>query len=312
MRRSSSILATALLFASALASGCSPSERGSWWYRHPGAMPPDAYGIEQVFLGTGALTPTGVADAALACGVKRMYGSYGPMTGTPSQAQVAQLNSDLHTRGMTSQYLFSDSTYLTNPAALVSDVTSRVVNFDAAHTNLAEHFDAVHLDVEPVQYPECKTATLDPPNCYARVEDLLSLVTSVRQLLAGSDPAVKLFVDIHDWIDLTDLTQGARVAWPAAPTPEASRDAWYGKLDAFVDGVTVFAYDHTNVADAYAAASYEVTHLTHEVRVGINLDPASSFPDVPSLLFGALLLESSYHVPVDLQSVNDVLAAGGC
>ncbi len=301
-----------VLTSVSLTAGCSPGDRGTWWYRHPGDVPADAYGIEEVFAGTGALTTTGVADALLDCEVGRLYGSYGPMSGSniPPANDVALFNQELHARGITSQFLFSEPSYLTNPASLITKIVTRVIDFNAARPDLTEHFDAVHLDVEPVQFPECKMATLDPVACHDRVQDLLSLIFQVRNLLLDRAPKVALYVDLHDWID---IVEGGRIFWPPAPTPEFSRNTWFQGIDGSVDGVSIMAYGHTDVADIFNAASWEVQNLsTADVRVGINLDAATSFPDVASMTTAALLLELLYGVPVDLHSLNDTLALGGC
>ncbi len=298
-----------LLGLMVVAVGCTAPDRGSWWYRHPSAG--DPYGIEEVFAGTGALTTTDVADAALDCGVRRIYGSYGPMTGSnvPSASQVAAFNVELHSRDMTSEFLLSDSSYLTNPSLLYQHVTERVLDFNDAHVGAGERFDAVRLDIEPVSFPACKLATLDPVACYELVAEWLLVVSPVRDLLSSAEPPVALHVDIHEWLD---VTTGGRIAWPTDPTADASRDDWFVTLDAYAQGVTVMAYDHVAAADVWNATSYEATHLGHEVRAGINLDAATSFPDVPSLLAGATLVESSYGLDTDLHDLNDVLAAGGC
>lgn len=298
----------ALAFAfGLLASGCTAPERGSWWYRHPGAG--DSHGIEEVFQGTGALTTTGVADAAVACGLTRVYGSYGPMTGTPSASQVAAFNVELHDRGVRSSYLFSDSSYLTNPSSLYAAVTDRVVNFNAARSNVDEQFDAVHLDVEPVDFPACKQATLDPAACLDVVVAWRFLVADVREILAGAEPPIELEVDMHEWLD---VTPGGRVGWPADPTPEAARDDFFVGLDVYPQRFTIMTYDHTSPGDVWNALSYEDAHLTKEVRAGLNLDATSSFPDVPSLLAGAALFEATYGLDTDLHDLNQILAAGGC
>lgn len=299
----------ALLALVAATLGCSAPDRGSWWYRHPGAG--DPHGIEEVFAGTGALSPTDVADAAFACGIRRMYGSYGPMTGSnvPSASQVATFNVDLHDRGMTSEYLLSDSSYLTNPSALYQHVTERVLDFNAARADVAEQFDAVHLDIEPVSFPACRIATLDPVACYELVAEWLLVIGPVRDLLSSAEPPVALHVDIHEWID---VTSGGRIAWPADPTSDASRDDWFVSLDAYAEGITVMAYDHVTASDVWNATSYEATHLAHEVRAGMNLDPSTSFVDVPSLLAGALQVETAYGLDTDLHDLNDILASGGC
>lgn len=295
------------LFTLGFATGCSAPERGSWWYRHPGDG--DSFGIEEVFQGTGSLTTTGVADAALACGLTRIYGSYGPMTGTPSASQVADFNVALHSRGIRSSYLFSDSSYLTNPSSLLAAVTERVVDFNAARPNADEHFDAVHLDVEPVDFPACKIATLDPAGCLDVVTEWRFLVADVREILAGAEPSIDLEVDMHEWLD---VTPNGRVGWPADPTPEAARDDFFVGLDVYPQRFTVMTYDHTDVADVWSALSYEDAHLAKEVRAGLNLDAASSFPDVPSLLAGAVGFEVAYGGETDLHDLNQILAAGGC
>lgn len=290
-----------------LAAGCTAPERGSWWYRHPGAG--DLFGIEEVFQGTGSLTTTQVADAAVTCGLTRLYGSYGPMTGTPSANQVAAFNVELHDRGIRSSFLFSDSSYLTNPSSLYAAVTDRVVNFNAARSDVNEHFDAVHLDVEPVDFPACKQASLDPAACHGVVEEWRFLVADVREILAGAEPPIELEVDMHEWLD---VTPGGRVGWPADPTPEAARDDFFVGLDVSPQHFTVMTYDHTTPADVWNALAYEEAELTKEVRAGLNLDAATSFPDVPSLLAGAVGVEVGYGVDTDLHDLNQILAAGGC
>lgn len=290
-----------------LVTGCTAPERGSWWYRHPGGG--DPYGIEEVFQGTGALTTTDVADSATACGLTRLYGSYGPMTGTPSANQVAAFNVELHDRGIRSSFLFSDSSYLGNPSSLYAAVNDRVVAFNAARADVNEHFDAVHLDVEPVDFPACKLATLDPAACLDVVTEWRFLVADVREILSGAEPPIELEVDMHEWLD---VTPGGRVGWPADPTPEASRDDFFVGLDVYPQRFTVMTYDHASAADVWNALAYEDAHLIHEVRAGLNLDAATSFPDVPTLLAGAVSFEASYGLATDLHDLNQILAAGGC
>lgn len=303
-------------------SGCG---RGTWWYRHASSGEP--YGIQSVLIeGTGALSPIAMADKIEECRFEKVYASYSVLTdvsdGVTAEANlVADFNAELHSRGISTQYLISDgwtgsdidgSIILDDWTSLLAHIQDRVIAFNMAFASEpAKQFDAIHLDIEPQTAPVCKSSNTlyDGVACHAYFQNLLELVADVF----GNQPKdfhLPVYVDLPVWLDKWET--GSKVTWPAPA--EVSRNEWFETLSVYASGITMMAYGNDDANNLWDSVSWEAANYNGDVRVGLDLDPSGAvpFPDWSSMYLMMLALAINYDIQVDFHSNNEIQAEGGC
>lgn len=296
-----------------LSLGC--TQRGTWWWAHWGDN--DVNGIELFYAqNPNAKSRNEVIKALASCSIKHLYGSYKELPVDQPQ-WMAAWNSDLHAAGRRSFLLLAEHKWLKSPGDLITELDRRLGPWYSAdppsYLTPQSFFDGIHLDVEPVVYAECKTATLDKVKCHARVVDLIDLVTRVRTWINQNAPDLSLSIDVHHWINEISGPD-ARVTWPGATSAQQkqNRDAWYTAIADQVNGMTVMAY-HPDSSKVHARASWERRNVRNssgqqiEVRVGIKHVNAKKMLDIATDLEQPT--DKRY---IDLYDFNELLKDGAC
>jgi len=129
--------------------------RGVWWWTSAG----NPWGVDQV-LGNES-KEADVLQFLRAWNFGRVYCSFSAQT-RASPAIIRAWNAKLHAAGISSQFLLSENTwifpqYRTN--LLTVHIQPKLIDFNAAATNAAQAYDALHLDIEPHGLPEWGTNT---------------------------------------------------------------------------------------------------------------------------------------------------------
>lgn len=311
--RASTLSLSALVLLTPLLAGC---DRGAWWWgKFNTGEPGSIAAFHSAAMGASMPAVPNASDIEpilKTCGIRRLYGSYGDLPRTDPQ-WMWEWNSILHAWKKQSYYLLADPAWLNDHTALLDLLDARIGWWYTAPVGMSinSRFDGLHLDIEPVQFDACKTATNDPVACRALHESLLTLVTAVRGWLDAHDGSMTLYIDVHHWTDEI----GGRVDWStgAFADPALNRDAWYDALAEQVDGITVMAY-HPNLLTLVGRAAWEFANVPTEVRIGIDTD---DYPQIPSngtdgVIDVATMLEFNHDQAVDIHRFNDLVLAGGC
>ncbi|MCB9664428.1 MAG: hypothetical protein H6732_09955 [Alphaproteobacteria bacterium] len=297
-----------------LAGAC---DRGAWWWGKFDAPEPGSIAaFHAAAMGSTAPAVPNASDLAPvldSCWIERLYGSYGSLPQTDPQ-WMWEWNSALHAWDVKSYYLLADPAWIEDSAPLIGLLDQRIGWWTKAPVGLTPNafFDGLHLDLEPVQFPACKTATLDPVACRALHDGLLQTITDVRSWIDANASYLELYVDLHHW---TDVVSGGRVDWSTglSTDPATNRTAWYTQLAAQVDGITVMAY-HPNPVTLVSRVAWEFANVPTEVRVGMDVDDYAGIPfnGTDGLMDVALGLELGEGQRVDVHRFNDLVVAGGC
>lgn len=284
-----------------------PHRRGVWGWADDG----DPFGT------TDAVgDPTGEA-ALLALladqGIGRFYGSYRGRPVTDPDA-IAAWNARLHADGRVADLLFGETVWVCDPDAIRGLVVDQFVAFNASRSDPAERFDGLHLDVEPQglhgDRPECPVDwdTTDDAGKVALMDGLAAVYEAARDEVG---PDVPIAADLPVWFD--NVGTGS-FHWP----DEAARDAWFARVDASVDSVTLMAFCREDVDRVEAGVAWELSALD-TVRIGLSAEhvvgaggECETWVDAAQLLSVADDIEARWPATgVDFQSASRLAALLG-
>ena len=247
----------ALVFPLCRTSAAEP--RGIWWWTSAGKT----WGVDQV-LGDNN-KETQALQFLKAWNFGRVYCSFSSQT-RANPAVIRAWNTKLHAAGISSQLLLSENTWIF-PEKLSNFLTvhiqPKLIDFNAASTNAAERYDALHLDIEPHALPQWGT------NTPAGRKDLLFQYRDTLQ-------AVRTYLDQHGAADIP-VYADLPVWYDQLPTPvgwdsTAERDAWFAALGQSLAGISLMAYERDTAASIESAVSWEIQNFTNECRVALEAD----------------------------------------
>lgn len=190
-------------------------------------------------------------------GVKRIYGSYKNRS-IDEPAVIAAWNERLHLKGIQSQFLFAEPTWVevANRPNLLAKITSRVINFNTSPgRTAAEKFDAVHLDLEPQQLAAWDAGSPAVKRNYLSL--LLDTYTEVRAHLdAAGQYGTGVYADLPVWFDKLPV-DGGSVGWADA----ADRDGWYAAIGVPLSGISMMAFERDSFSSIDNAVAYERANI---------------------------------------------------
>jgi hypothetical protein len=206
----------------------------------------------------------------------RVYCSFSTQT-RANPAVIRAWNAKLHAAGISSQFLLSENTWIfpqNRNNLLTTHIQPKVIDFNAATTNAAERYEALHLDIEPHGLPQWATNT--PAG---RKEYLLQLRDTFQAVRIYLDqhgaPDLAIYADLPVWYDQWPEPVG----WNSA----AERNAWFAALGQSLAGISLMAYERDTAAGIENGVSWEIQNFTNECRValeanvGTNLNTWRSF-----------------------------------
>lgn len=208
-----------------------------------------------------------------AWGFDRLYVNTGTRSITTPEV-VADWNASLDDVGIDVQFLISRFEAALEPdrTVLLDRIQSRLIDYNNSRLDPREHFDAVHLDIEPHT-----TDVWDNGSPTDKRDQLLELKTTyaaVRSLLdVGGQTDVKIYADLPVWYD-----SSSSIGW----TDAAERDQWFADISVPLDGLTMMAYERSSFSSIVSGVTYEASNFAGEVRVGLNnkeIGPGDTFED---------------------------------
>lgn len=244
--------------------GVSASQSRGVWFWYSSSSP---YGSSNI-VGTASLEAQTVGFLS-ARGVKRVYGSYKDRS-IDEPAVIAVWNTRLNTAGISSQFLFSEPTWVevASRSNLLTKITTRVIDFNAMPGRTTpEKFKAVHLDLEPQQLAAWDAGTAADKRAY--LELLLDTYTEVRAHLDTSGhPGIGVYADLPVWFDKLPV-DGGSVGWADA----TDRNAWYAAIGVPLSGVSMMAFARDSFSNIDGAVDYERNNIPGAtVRTAIQAD----------------------------------------
>ena len=301
-------LLTATLFVALSLPAAECKHRGVWFWQDADSF----YGASNI-VGNAGLENQTVAFLN-SKSVKRVYGSYGTQPVT-SPSVSATWNAKLHTAGILSQFLMSETTSIfpSNHPALLTKISLRVLDFNSAPgRTVPEKFDALHLDIEPQALPNWSALTSSEKRDHLLL--LRDTYAAIRtHLITQGVPAFPVYADLPVWFDRLP-GDGGQIGW----TNAADRNQWFTNIAASLTGYTLMAFDQSSFSAISNSVSWELTNgINTQVRVAIEADvgATNTWTNLPA--FNAMLetLETAYgptHA-VDIQSYvkwREAIAAG--
>jgi len=246
-----------------LSRSCAAEPRGIWWW----ASASHPWGVDQV-LGDNN-KETQALQFLKAWNFGRVYCSFSSQT-RANPAVIRAWNTKLHTAGISSQLLLSENTWIIpqdRSNLLTVHIQPKLIDFNAATTNTAQRYDALHLDIEPHALPQWGT------NTPAGRKDLLFQLRDTFQ-------AVRTYLDQHGAADIP-VYADLPVWYDQLPTPvgwnsTAERDAWFAALGQSLAGISLMAYERDTAASIESAVSWEIQNFTNECRVALEADVGTS------------------------------------
>jgi hypothetical protein len=246
------------------------TNRGVWCWKNP-----SPYGLNFI-IGSNDLQNAAVAEFKL-WGISHVYGSYGDQLKTvPGQAALANWNALLHSNGIESQLLISDTSWGSGD----NNILVLMINFNKAQPP-ASQVKAVHLDIEP-----WGLASWPTDNKYNDLVNLAAVYQLVRtELDTNGLTAVPVYADLADWLD--NLSS---INWPSSSV----RDQWYSDILQTLAGITLMAYQQPTLTRIQNVVSWEMTNHPGVVRVGIDAGVGETWSDLNAFATVAGQVESIY------------------
>lgn len=245
--------------------------------------------------------------------IGRFYGSYRGRPVTEPDA-IAAWNLRLHGQGRVSDLLFGETVWVCDPDAVRPLVAEQFVAFNASRSEPLERFHGLHLDVEPqglhgdrVECPVDWDAT-DDAGRLALMDGLAAVYEAARDEVG---PDVPIAVDLPVWFD--NVGTGS-FHWP----DDAARDAWFARVGAVVDSVSLMAFCREDVDRVAEGVAWEFGALD-DVRIGLSAEhvvgaggECETWVDAAHLLGVADDVEARWpETGVDFQSASRLAALVG-
>ena len=248
--------------------------RGVWWWTSTG----HPWGVDQV-LGDNN-KETQAVQFLKAWNFGRVYCSFSTQT-CANPAVIRAWNTQLHAAGISSQFLLSENTWIfpqNRDNLLTVHIQPKLIDFNAAATNAAQRYDALHLDIEPHGLPQWGT------NTPAGRKDYLFLLRDTFQ-------AVRTYLDQHGASDIP-VYADLPVWYDQLPTPvgwssTAERDAWFAALGQSLAGISLMAYERNTAASIESGVAWELQNFTNECRVALEANVGTNGNTWPN--FSALM-----------------------
>lgn len=206
---------------------------------------------------------------------------------------IAGWNSKLDDVDIDVQFLISDFDAAVEPrrSVLLDKIQTRLINFNNARVDSREHFDAVHLDIEPHTTDAWDDGT--PVDKRDLLLEMKTTYQAVRDLLdSGGQTGVEIFADIPVWYD-----SSASIGW----TDDAERDQWFADIAGPLDGLTMMAYERSSLSSIINGVTYEANNFVGEVRVGLNnkeIGPGDTFEDFADYMTMVEALEGDIGITI--------------
>lgn len=206
---------------------------------------------------------------------------------------MARWNSSLDDMGLRVQMLMgdSDATTPSGRTSLLNKVQSRLIDFNLSRSDAREHFDGIHLDIEPHTTDQWQNGSAT--NRRDILLELQATYVSVRSLLdSWGQTGVKIYADIPVWYD-----SSSSIGW----SDDAQRDQWFQDIALALDGLSMMAYERSTLSSIVDGVEYEANNFNGEVRVGINakeIGPGDTFEDYSQYMAMAEALEGDIGIPI--------------
>ena len=230
--------------------------RGIWWWTSAG----NVWGVDQV-LGD-SNKEAQVLQFLQAWNFGRVYCSFSAAT-IANPAAIRAWNTRLHAAGISSQFLLSENTWIfpqfrTN--LLTTHIQPKLIDFNAAATNAAQRYDALHLDIEPQGLPEWGTNTPAGRKEYLfQLRDTFQAVRSYLDQHGAED--IPVYADLPVWFDQLTGTIG----WDST----SERDDWFAALGQSLAGISLMAYERKTAASIESGVTWEIQNFAGECRVAL-------------------------------------------
>jgi len=265
-------LLLALAFSRSRATAVEP--RGIWWWTSPG----HPWGVDQVIGDKNKEIQ--VLQFLQAWNFGRVYCSFSTRTvATPTV--IRAWNTRLHAAGISSQFLLSENTWIfpqIRDNLLTANLQPKLIDFNAAATNAAQRYDALHLDIEPHGLPQWATNTpAGRRDLLLMLRDTFQAVRTYLDQHGASD--IPVYADLPVWDDELSVSIG----WDSA----AERDAWFAALGQSLAGISLMAYERSTAASIENGVSWELQNFTGEARVALEANVGTNGNTWPT--FGALI-----------------------
>ena len=248
--------------------------RGIWWWTSAGRP----WGVDQV-LGDNN-KETQALQFLKAWNFGRVYCSFSTQT-CSNPAVIRAWNTRLHAAGISSQFLLSENTWIFpqyRDNLLTVHIQPKLIDFNAAATNGAQRYDALHLDIEPHGLPQWGTNTPVGRKDYLfLLRDTFQAVRTYLDQHGASD--IPVYADLPVWYDQLPTPVG----WSAT----AERDAWFAALGQSLAGISLMAYERNTAASIESGVAWELQHFTNECRVALEANVGNNGSTWPS--FAALM-----------------------
>ena len=247
-------------------------------------------------------------------GLARSYNSFSNPVPPPTAGDIAAWHVKLNANGITPMLLLSDAgtAYDTNffQDQLITFNNGRPAN---------EQYAGVKLDLEP----QADTIPWDGTNLslaasIVRRDMLLDLgqtYTDIRaQLDAGGESATPIYADIPVWFDVLD----GFIGWGegTALTAEQERDNWFWAIDTELAGITLLAFETSNVNAIKANVDWEINNFPGDVRIALEalIGPGKTWTDKYEFFDAADEIEdfysgSGHSIGIDIQNFTDFFTA---
>jgi hypothetical protein len=268
--------------------------RGIWWWTSAGSP----WGVDQV-LGNAA-KEADVLQFLKAWNFGRVYCSFSAQT-RANPAIIRAWNAKLHAAGIASQFLLSENTWIFPPYRtnlLTVHIQPKLIDFNAAATNAAQRYDALHLDIEPHGLPEWGTNTPAWRKSYLlQLRDTFQAVRTYLDQHGAQD--IPVYADLPVWFD--------QIPTPVGWDSTAERDAWFTALGQSLAGISLMAYERKTAASIDSGVAWEIQNFTGECRValeanvGINNNTWTNF----SALMAMIRMEEQTGSPPRRLDVHD-------
>src|SRR3972149_4056990 len=217
-------------------------------------------------------------------GFDRIYASVGN-TPTNDPTSMARWNASLDNAGMVSQILFG--LVPGSPTQVANLVQTKLIDFNDSRADPREHFDAVHLDVEPHA-----SSTWQNGSSAVKRDMLMDLrdtyIAARAQLDNNGYPNVKIYADLPVWYD-----SASSIGW----LDTNDRDQWFDDIAVPLDGITLMAFERETRRRISEGVGWEVDNFNGEIRVGLNVNevgPGDTFEDFDEMMAVAEDVELFY------------------
>ena len=271
--------------------------RGVWFWQTPSSP----WGSDVIVGNTVLETQT--LNFLKARRVKRLYGSYGNKP-VDFPATIANWNEKLQAKGIQSQLLFSENTWIfaANWPNMETKIQERLIDFNnTPGLTTAQKFDAIHLDIEPQALGIWSGLTSTQKRDH--LFNLRDMYAEVRQILDDASlPNFPVYADLPVWFDNLPI-DGGSIGW----TNMTERDQWFDDISDSLTGITLMPFDRDTFSSINNGVSWERTNISGAtVRCGIEADIGltGTWSSVPVFNDMMTQLEDAYGPggAVDIQS----------